>query len=126
MKKLLISSILLLGASQAAYADKNYNHFPSLASNDVKTALCNISRYNAKLAAITNKAELSNEDMVKVHELTYTLENAVNFLRETLEQVSIDLEEVHKASERLEPRTIKSAGQRYLVPTTKLVMSKKC
>lgn len=37
---------------------------------------------------------LSTEDMVKVHELTYTLENAVNFLRETLKQVFVDLEEV--------------------------------
>lgn len=62
---------------------------------------------------------------VKVHELTYTLENAVNFLRETLKQISVDLEEVHKASERLEPKIIRSAGESYSSPTTTLLMSKK-
>lgn len=126
MKKLLITSILLLSASQSTLADEKYNHFPSLKSEDINTALCNIKNYNEKLAVITSKTELSAEDMVKVHELTYTLENAVNFLRETLKQVSVDLEEVHKASERLEPKIIKSAGESYLSPTTTLVMSEKC
>ena len=126
MKKLLITSILLLSASQTTFADEKYDHFPSLESGDINTALCNIKHYNEKLAVITSKTELPAEDMVKVHELTYTLENAVNFLRETLKQVSVDLEEVHKASERLEPNIIKSAGESYLSPTTTLVMSKKC
>ncbi|MGJ8629483.1 MAG: DUF6746 family protein [Glaciecola sp.] len=61
---------------------------------NLNKALCNIQHHNENLAVTISKTVLSTEDMVKVHELTYTLENAVNFLRETLKQVFVDLEEV--------------------------------
>lgn len=117
---------LIRGTLQVTHADENDSHFPSLASDDINTALCNIQRYNEKLSAITSKVELTTEDMVKVHELTYTLENAVNFLTETLEQVSVDLEKVHLASEVLDPTVIKSAGGKYLAPTSQMISPIKC
>jgi formate-dependent nitrite reductase cytochrome c552 subunit len=126
MKKLLIATITLLSTIQVVNAEEKYSHFPSLQSADIHTAMCNIKNYNTKLAAITSKAELTTEDMVKVHELTYTLENAVNFLKVSLEQVSADLEDVHKASERLDQKIIKNSGKKYLDPTNKILEVSKC
>lgn len=126
MKKPLLLLSILLTTMFSAQADDNYGHFPALDSTDINTALCNIQSYNEKLAAITSKPELTTLDMLTVHELTYTLENAVNYLKESLTQISIDLEDVHKASERLDATVIKSSGEKYLAPTTELVTQNKC
>lgn len=126
MKKLIFTFSILLSILHCANADEKYNHFPALNSADITAAFCNIQSYNKKLAAITSKSELTAEDMVKVHELTYTLENAVNLLKQSLEQVSVHLEDVHKASERLDANVIKSSGEKYLKPTTMMLSAKKC
>lgn len=127
MKKLLsILAVTLLTPLQIANAEEKNNHFPSLESHDVSTALCNIQAYNQKLAAITNKPNLTALDMVNIHELTYTLENAVNFLKVSLENVSVDLEEVHLASETLDPNTIKDSGEKYLAITSLLLNKEQC
>lgn len=121
MKKLLltISTILLTQVQIANAADSN--HFPSLSATDIQTAFCNIQNYNKQLTAITSKEKLTALDMVKIHELTYTLENAVIFLKATLETVSVDLEEVHIASEKLDQTVIKASGQKYLKATSLLL-----
>jgi hypothetical protein len=127
MKKLLVTlSVVLFTQIPTAGAEGKNNHFPSLESHDVQTALCNIQTYNEKLTAITSQPELTALDMVKVHELTYTLENAVNFLKVSLEDVSVDLEEVHMASEKLDQDTIKLSGQKYLTTTSLLLSKKQC
>lgn len=60
------------------------------------------------------KDSLEPTDMVKVHELTYTLENALEKLREELDGLADVLEEVHVASEQMDANTVKSQGQKYL------------
>jgi hypothetical protein len=64
--------------------------------------------------------------MLKIHELTYTLENAINFIKVSLENVSQNLEDVHKASERLDQKTIHASGEKYLEATKRLLENKKC
>ncbi|MBF7073597.1 hypothetical protein ISG33_09345 [Glaciecola sp. MH2013] len=125
MKKIL-TTLLILGATSLVQADEKYSHFPAIESTNIQAALCNIKSYNQKLLAITSKAELTPEDMVKVHELTYTLENAVNFIKASLEQVSVDLEDVHKASERLDQKVIKESGEKYLAPTNVITTKIEC
>jgi hypothetical protein len=112
--------------SAQIHSEEKYSHFPAIASTDLPNALCNINAYNEKLSAILSQSALTAQDMVKVHELTYTLENAVNYLKASLEQASIDLEKVHKASEILNERTIIKSGKRYLDSTTLLANSRKC
>lgn len=122
----MVLSIALCTQLQTVNAEEKANHFPSLESPDVHTALCNIQAYNEKITAITSKPEMTALDMVKVHELTYTLERAVNFLKATLENVSVNLEEVHKASEVLDQNTIKMYGQKYLTTTSLLLSENEC
>ncbi|MFT6311201.1 MAG: hypothetical protein ACJAQS_001572 [Porticoccus sp.] len=127
MKKILITlPIFLLATLQTVNAEEKYNHFPSLKPSDLQTAFCNIQTYNEKMTAITIKENLSAQDMVKVHELTYTLENSVNFFKATLEDVSVNLEKVHRASEKLDQEVIKSSGQKYLETTSLLLNKNNC
>ena len=97
MKTKLLFIAATLSMTATASAEERYDHFPSLEAADMKTAFCNIQSYNRTLASITAKETLSAEDMVKVHELTYTLENAIMRLQADLNQAAIDLEEVHLA-----------------------------
>ena len=109
-----------------AISDEDYAHFPALESNNIQSALCNLQSYNKKLSDLLKKSSLSTEDMVKVHELTYTLENAVNFLKASLEETSVTLEEVHKASEVLNAKVIQDSGKEYLDETNPLGVSTQC
>jgi len=127
MKKLFTPVfIAILIGSFTAQADESYNHFPAVASTDIHSAFCNIQSYNQKLTAITSKQTLSAQDMVKVHELTYTLENALKLLKLRLDTAAEELEKVHIASEKLEQNTIQSAGNIYLSITTSLLTNKQC
>lgn len=109
-KTLLLCGLLF---SSIANSDEDYQHFPAIGSPDMKTAVCNLKAYNQKLAALTSKDELSTADMVKVHELTYTLENALARIQEDLTNVAANLEKVHKGSEKLEQDTVKGVSFEY-------------
>lgn len=127
MNKLMtvVIGCLMFGAT-SANADEKYNHFPSLEAPNTKVALCNLVKFNDKLSAIANKSKLTPEDMVKVHELTYTLENAVIRLQKDLNTIAVDLEKVHKASEHLDQKTIEKSGQKYLEATALLTNPVNC
>ncbi|MFC3121699.1 DUF6746 family protein [Agaribacter flavus] len=124
--RILFFTSMVLSLAGQVPADEEYNHFPSLAAPDLKTAVCNLSAYNKKLDAITTKSSLSTEDMLKVHELTYTLENALLQLQQDLKSMAADLEHVHKASERLDQKTIQDAGKNYRTAMAVLFASQKC
>jgi septal ring factor EnvC (AmiA/AmiB activator) len=111
---LFTSALGLFALSPLAQADHDMGHFPALQADTIQTALCNMQSYQKNLAEITAKEELTTLDMVKVHELTYTLENALQRLQKDLVKVAADLEEVHQASEKLEADKIQSFGKKYL------------
>lgn len=128
MKKTLLSAVssLLLLTTASINADEDYSHFPSLKAPNAQVALCNMMKFNQKLNTIANKPKLSPEDMVKVHELTYTLENAVIRLQKELNTIAVDLEKVHKASETLDDKTVKNSGAAYLKATNLLTAATSC
>ncbi|MFO8155770.1 MAG: DUF6746 family protein [Thiohalospira sp.] len=123
MKQLVVASVLVLAASasNSLFADDDYEHFEAVESPDLDTALENLAEYNEKLRAILDGDSLSPSDMGKVHELTYTLENALGRIEEEVEEVAEVLEEVHQASERADRETVQSSGEAYLSTTDKLV-----
>jgi hypothetical protein len=121
-------TLLAIGAviCSSVQTGENYDHFPSLEAPNTAVALCNLSTFNAKLVAITQQASISTEDMVKVHELTYTLENAVLRLQKDLDAIAIELENVHKASEQLDASTIKQSGTIYIEAMQKILEPNGC
>lgn len=107
-------------------AEETYRHFPSVPSPDLTTALCNLQSYNDKLTEILSKDKLDAVDMAKIHELTYTLEDAVAQIQEGLTVVAENLESVHKASERIDQQAIDTHGSQYIAQTKLLTEAAKC
>lgn len=114
-------AFIFLFASASAHADERVEHFEGEPAQTLTEALDNLSTYNARLATIVDQESLSSQDLLEVHRLTYTLENALGKLREEMNDLAETLETVHLASERAQPDTVKTAGREYLETARKIV-----
>lgn len=112
--------LLAFGLSDVAMADERPDHFEGEKAATLEEALSHLSSYNAQLEAILAKDELGPEDTARVHELTYTLENALAKIKDEVGDLEEVLEEVHVASERYEVDTVRSQGRKYLDGAAKL------
>lgn len=119
---LLFAGLMLaFGVSDFALADARPDHFEGEQAASLEEALSRLSVYNARLDAILAKDELGPEDTAEIHELTYTLENALGRIDSELKAMAESLEAVHVASERYEVDTVRAQGRRYLDASSKLV-----
>ncbi|MEX1033154.1 MAG: DUF6746 family protein [Cellvibrionaceae bacterium] len=119
----VINTLALVGTlafTLPAVADERPDHFEGKPSPTLEVALGNLSEYNPRLAALLEKDTLSPEDLHQVHQLTYTLENALEKLASEQARVAELLEEVHQASERADSATVKASGRAYLKGTAPL------
>ncbi|SDU03456.1 DUF6746 family protein [Halopseudomonas salegens] len=113
--------ILSLSAMSWAHDHERVDHYQPKASETLEQAVENLSEYNSKLAEILAKDELSGDDLNNVHQLSYTLEEALAKIHTELADVADVLEEVHIASEKSDPATVKARGQVYLDVTRTVV-----
>jgi hypothetical protein len=90
------------------------DHFEGKKAKDWKAAIANLKQYNQKLEAALAQDQISTEDLAKIHNWSYTLENAVGRLRTELKKTAAHLEEVHLGSERGETDRIREHGRKYL------------
>ena len=90
------------------------DHFEGIPSPTLEAALANLAEFNAELEVLIGQESLSPEDHHQIHELTYTLENAMKRLNEEQSRLSELLEEVHLASERADSETVKARGSAFL------------
>lgn len=95
-------------------------HFKGQPANTLEQAVANFSEYNNKLEKVL-AGDLPPETMNEVHQLTYTLENALQKLDDEIDELEETLEKVHKASEHADPDTVHSAGEQYLSNSRKIV-----
>src|SRR5210317_901812 len=93
---------LLMSLSMLAHAEDRPTHYKSEPSETLEQAVQNFSEYNRKLEVLLNKEKLTAAEMATVHQLTYTLENALNKINAELDKLSETLEVVHKASETVD------------------------
>lgn len=116
MQRFLATTVLALsiGLATPALADQDTNHFKGKPAETLDAAIANFSDYNRQLATLLAQDSLTAEDMVKVHQLTYTLEKALKKLRDELADLAETLEAVHVSSEHLDDTTLKAQGQKYL------------
>lgn len=113
----LTNSLILTGAlviAQPLFAEQRFDHFEGKPSPSLPAALSNLAEYNAQLAALLEQDTLSAEDLHRVHQLTYTLENALEKLASEGVRLADLLEEVHLASERGDKNTVATSGKAYL------------
>lgn len=106
---------------QAEEEQQRYSHFKGQPAKNLDQALFNLANFNAKLAEIMAKDEFSPNDMATIHQLSYTLENALQRLDEEVDTMQEVLEEVHLASESMDFETVQKQGKVYLESTGKIV-----
>lgn len=107
----LTASLLL---SAPVFADDKPDHFKGEPSRTLTEAMSNFSEYNRKLATLLAKDDLAPQDMHEIHVLTYTLENALQKIDDSVDQLEEMLEDVHKGSEHADPEKVKRQGKRYM------------
>lgn len=120
---LLLTASLAFATPGAVFAsdDDRPDHFEGEPSETLEQAVRNFSEYNQKLAGMLQQQNLSAEDIYKIHNLTYTLENALHKIEDEVEALEEVLEEVHKASERADADTVSTRGKVYLEKAQTLI-----
>lgn len=108
---LAITLGLLIGTAIAS--DDRPDHFRGEPAETLEQAISNLSEYNQRLEAVLAQ-ELTPERLLEIHELTYTLENALGRIEQELEDIAETLEDVHVASELLDADAAKRHGDAYL------------
>lgn len=122
MVKIVLS--LMLGLSLIAtplFAEDEIRHFQGVKPASLAEAVAVFSDYNQQLEAILAKGTLDAVDMHNIHELTYTLENALETIEDELEQLAELLEDVHQATEHGETDKALRQGRAYLEMARQLI-----
>ena len=122
MKNVIKGALLAVSLAVAggAMADDRPDHFKGLAAPDLQTAVANFSEYNKRLEKALS-GELTDADLMKIHELTYTLENALEKINDDLEDLADTLEEVHIASETFKRDELKKVAPQYLETSRQII-----
>lgn len=115
MKSLILATTLALVplATPAWASDERSAHFEGTPSATLAQAVANFSESNLKLKTILD-GKVTDADMAEVHQLTYTLENALKKINEEMSALAGTLEEVHLASEKLDRDAVLEHGRAYL------------
>lgn len=106
-------------ATSIAFADSRPDHYTGKPAASVAQALANLNTYNKELESLLSK-ELTPEAMNNIHQISYTLENALELIAKELKTLQQDLEEVHLGSEDLEQPKVSKHGARYLKRSAEL------
>ena len=107
----IITLAIVFGAATGAQAGEA-DHFEGRPSETVTEAIENLTTYTDELVALTEQG-LGPVEMARVHEVTYTLENALARISEEYDSVAVALEAVHQASERADAETVKAQSDAY-------------
>ena len=115
--------MIFAGMALASDDDDRVDHFKGKSAETVAEALENFREANHRLADIIAMDNPDTQAVFEVHQLTYTLENALEKIRDELEDVADVLEEVHLASERNDGETVKKRGAVYLESAQQILHS---
>ena len=108
---LLLLSFLFTGVSYAG----TINHFKGEPADTLEAAITNLTSYNKKLAAYVNQSsKITPKELHEIHQISYTLENALERLSAEVKDIQDLLEEVHLASEQARYDDAKNHGKAYL------------
>ncbi len=89
-------------------------HFSGQEAATLKDAVHNFKQANEELEEYLEHDSFQRADIAHIHELTYTLENALAKMQAELGALATTLEEVHLASEKGDADVIFESGRAYL------------
>ena len=105
-------SVIIL-AIAPANASGDYKHFEGKTPENLQQAFEYIREYNEKIASLT-EAEMTEDTLTEIHELSYTVENALEKIREEMAALADQLEELHLASESYDLEKSREHAASYL------------
>lgn len=100
--------------SLTSLASERPDHFAGEPAETIEQALTNFSEYNARLATLLEQDELTMADLAQIHQLTYTLENALERIDDDLEALAETLETLHLSSETADIEAARRNAEAYL------------
>lgn len=116
----LIAAVLLTLGAQAS-AEERIAHHQVKPAETLDQAVDNFAAYNSRLAAILRKKTLDADDIVAIHEITYTLENALARINADLSTLADTLEALHLATEKADLDATLQHGTAYLDTARKVI-----
>lgn len=121
--QLAVSGLALVSLSIAAapLSEERPEHFEGKSSETLEQAMGNLAEYNAKLRDMLAGGELTPKQMGDIHQLTYTLEEALAKLKDEVEALQEQVETVHLGSEQMKFEEVRQTGQDYLDKAAKIV-----
>jgi hypothetical protein len=114
MRLSLVTFFYVVLLAPLAMASERPEHFEGKESASMAQALANLAQYNAQLQSLLEKESLTAQELYQVHQMTYTLENALAFIDSELDRSAEALENVHLASEANDAQTVREQAQLYL------------
>lgn len=122
MIKIALVSALLFITPFALASDEapRSSHYKPVPSENLVEAVQNFSEYNGKLEEIL-AGPVDDNAIADIHQITYTLENALGKINEELAALAEKLEELHIASEKLDREKVMLFGGEYLDVSKKVV-----
>lgn len=112
-RPLLLAAALCLSLPAIASEDERPAHFKGKPAATLEEAFDNLATYNKKLETLL-ESELTPQSMAEIHQLTYTLENAVRKIDSEVADLAETLEDVHLASEVNNTSVTREKGKAYL------------
>lgn len=121
MQRHLIALVLGTALALPALAsDQRIDHYKGEPAPTLEAALENFKSYNARLAEVLQRDELTMADLQNIHQLTYTLENALGKMNEEMAELAETLERLHVTSETGDVAGARQHGKAYLDTAGKL------
>lgn len=114
------AALAFVPAAQASGSDGEVRHFKGKPSATLADAMRNLSESNARLEQLL-KGPVDDVAIAEIHQLTYTMENGLGKLRKELDALADSLEDLHKASEKMEREKVLRHGPEYLSVSRQVV-----
>lgn len=115
MKTLIQTAVLALAATIASstFANDGATQVNGVPSRTLTEAVANFSEYNQRLEKALAQAP-TPERLQEIHELTYTLRNALDKINEDMDGLTDTLEEIHISSEAQQADAVQEYASEYL------------
>ena len=95
------------------HGDQQVQHYKAEPAPNLKAAVENLREYNRKLEQHLDQ-DMTVENMEKIHQLSYTLENALKRMDKDLANIASVLEGMHLASEARNQDKVEGNAETYL------------
>ncbi|WP_071798740.1 DUF6746 family protein [Natronohydrobacter thiooxidans] len=121
MKRRTALIVALAMGAMPVFAEERPDHYAAETSADLAEAMDNFSTHNKRMAEILAQPAMTPDHMEDIHQLTYTLEDALAKIITEATELAERLEEVHLASEGVDAAKLTGLASAYLARAQQLV-----